>query len=913
MTCGRHCAAEHLSAHIVLDFLVMAEVVRDVGLPGAGPADGPVVADLLADLREVCERLATCVRLGHLLDAFLFAAGAVQIVEDHLQRDPLSLRRSAKYLGGPAAVPLSAAAAAVVGVAGRRPATRRALVWCAEAVAVRDLLADAVVGSRPDEESRRRLGHRTGLLVDGLDALPAGVDEEVLRLPACFRGHGLLPADAVRLAADYAPSVEGREVLVLGVRTSGSYLGPLVAAALRASGSRARAASTRPGQPLLPADARALAEVLAGGGAAAVVDDPPNTGGSLRDSAQLLEAHGAPREGITLLVPLFGEEAPSALAAYRRVELPFRRWAVHALLEPEPVAEVLTSLWGEPVSAVEQVDGQGDDSDGSGGRHHLTRVLRAELGSGRQRRVVVSGAGVGYLGRYSLAVAAAVPQHVATTYGFRDGLVYREWLPGPARVPAARAADAADYARYVADRAAAMPAVRDRAAGLAGREPAWEQASRLLQRGYGRFGVGLRLPLLDPAARRLLRSPRPSVVDGATGLDTWFRVDGALRKVRADDLAFGNLDHACYDAVYDLAGVDPGSADGAFVDALRAAHPSDPERFLLYELVHLQDSFTGWSRDRRASARAVQRYLAGILPTPEPSAGPLCALDIDGVLESLAYGFPVITPTAVLALRALAHHGFRPVPVTGRSLEEVRDRCATLGLAGGVAEYGSVVHDQARGVSVQVVGDADRALLDRLRAALSRAPGTRIDEDYRYSVRAYRTGDGWGPVPAEALEGALASLGEDRRRLRVVPGRYQTDVVAAAVDKGRGLRALVELLGRAEDSAPAVRFAVGDTGSDLPMFAVAEQAWAPANADDAVRGSGVTVLRQAYAAGVDAAVARVLGHRPGGCPACRPARQRAGTRLLLTILDAPRAGRAGLPAATLRLAAELAARRHPGR
>jgi hypothetical protein len=230
-----------------------------------------------------------------------------------------------------------------------------------------------------------------------------------------------------------------------------------------------------------------------------------------------------------------------------------------------------------------------------------------------------------------------------------------------------------------------------------------------------------------------------------------------------------------------------------------------------------------------------------------------------------------------------------------------------------VAEYGSVVHDQARGVSVQVVDDADRALLDRLRAALSRAPGTRVDEDYRYSVRAYRTGDGWGPVPAEALEGALASLGEDRRRLRVVPGRYQTDVVAAAVDKGRGLRALAELLGRAEGRSPALRLAIGDTGSDLPMFAVAEQAYAPANADADVRGSGVTVLRQAYAAGVDAAVARVLGHRPGDCPGCRPARYPAGTRLLLTILDAPRAGRAGLPAATLRLAAELASRCHPGR
>ncbi|MCW0215181.1 MAG: HAD hydrolase family protein [Pseudonocardia sp.] len=865
-----------------------------------------MVADLLADLREICERLATCVRLGQVLDAFLFAAGAVQIVEDHLQRDPLSLRRSAKYLGGPAARALGAAAT-VVDVAGRRPATRRALAWCAEAVTLRDLLADGVVRDGPAGTVRLRAEH---LLIEhllaGLDGLPAGTDAEVLRLPACFRGHGLLPADAVRLAEEYAPSVRGRAALVLGIRTSGSYLGPLVAAALRARGVRARAASTRPGQPLLRADALVLAEVLADGGAAAVVDDPPNTGGSLLSSARLLEEHGTPRDVITLLLPLFGDAAPPVLSGYRRVELPFRRWAVHDLLEPEVLARVLGSLWGERVLRVEQVE---QEAVGAG-RRHLARVVRAELGGGQWRQVVVSGAGVGYLGRYSLAVAAAVPRHVARTYGFRDGLVLREWLPGSARVTAASVADAAGYARYVSDRAAAMPAVRDRAAGLAGREPAWEQASRLLQRGYGRFGVGLRLPLLDPALRRLLSSPHPSVIDGATGLDTWFRIDGELRKVRADDLAFGNLDHACYDAVYDLAGVDPGSPDGAFVAALRAARPSDPERFLLYELVHLQDPFTGWSRDRRASARALQRYLAGVLPAPPPCTGPLCALDIDGVLESLAYGFPVITPTAVEAVRALAHHGYRPVPVTGRSVAEVRDRCSTLTLAGGVAEYGSVVYDHVRGVTEQVVGDGDRALLDRLRDALARAPGTRVEEDHRYSVRAYRSGAARGPVPVEVLDAALASLGPTRSRLRVVPGRYQTDVVAAAVDKGQGLRALAELLGRAEGAPPAVRLAVGDTRSDLAMFAVAEQSYAPANADADVRGSGVPVLRQAYAAGVSAAVSRVLGHRPGHCRTCRTGRPPARTRLLLTILDAPRAGRAGLPAATVALAAEVAARRH---
>ena len=520
----------------------------------------------------------------------------------------------------------------------------------------------------------------------------------------------------------------------------------------------------------------------------------------------------------------------------------------------------------------------------------------------------VSGSGVGYLGRHALAVLAAVPQHLPAIYGFREGLVYREWLPESSRVRVADVADVAAYVRYVSDRAAAMPAVSDRAVMFAGREPAWEQASRLLQRGYGRVGVGLRLPLLDRAVRGFFPVPTPSIVDGATGLDNWFRVDGVLRKARADDLDFGNWDHTCYDAIYDLAGIDPGSPDGAFVAALRAALPTDPERFMLYELVHLQEPTTGWSRDRRASGRAVARYLAEIYPAPEPADGPLCALDIDGVLESTAYGFSMITPAALVAARALASHGFRPVPVTGRSLGEVRERCAILGLAGGVAEYGAVVHDHGHDRTEQIVSDADVALLNRLRDILRATPGARVDEDYRYCVRTHRTGEGWRAIREEILEDALAVLGDDRHRLRVVPGYYQTDVVAAAVDKGAGLHALARLLGSGPDAPAPVRLAIGDTVSDLPMFAVAEHAYAPVNASSGVRESGVRVLRQGYAAGVAAAVTRVLGHRPGGCPVCRPAPPGTNTRMLLSILDAPHAGRAGLPAAVARLAAGVALR-----
>jgi hypothetical protein len=84
--------------------------------------------------------------------------------------------------------------------------------------------------------------------------MPARLGRELLRMPACFRSFDMQPADTACLGGDYAPSVAGRPVLVVGVRTSGSYLAPLVAAALHALGAEAVTITARPGHPLLPAD-----------------------------------------------------------------------------------------------------------------------------------------------------------------------------------------------------------------------------------------------------------------------------------------------------------------------------------------------------------------------------------------------------------------------------------------------------------------------------------------------------------------------------------------------------------------------------------------------------------------------------------------------------------------------------------
>ena len=99
--------------------------------------------------------------------------------------------------------------------------------------------------------------------------------------------------------------------------------------------------------------------------------------------------------------------------------------------------------------------------------------------------------------------------------------------------------------------------------------------------------------------------------------------------------------------------------------------------------------------------------------------------------------------------------------------------------------------------------------------------------------------------------------------------------------------------------------AVGDTVSDLPMFALAARAFAPAHAGSDVRSAGVTVLRRPYQSGLALAAAHLLGHLPGGCPTCRAPHLSPEAHLLLTVLAAQETGTWGMVRQALLLAARV--------
>lgn len=209
------------------------------------------------ELRTVLQRLVAAADSGRALDAFLHAAGAAQIVADRLQgTSALPAQPALRLLpprGGIGALRrlLETSATAVRGRLGLSE-------WH---VLLRDLanvLAEAVLGDTEEDAAGILLSVRTAVedLRSGVPPHTARLlDGALLHVPSGFRDLDLRPEDAVALARRFAERHPDRErpLLVLGLRSSGGYLAPLVAAALgRLEYQHVVARTTRPGGPLLP-------------------------------------------------------------------------------------------------------------------------------------------------------------------------------------------------------------------------------------------------------------------------------------------------------------------------------------------------------------------------------------------------------------------------------------------------------------------------------------------------------------------------------------------------------------------------------------------------------------------------------------------------------------------------------------
>jgi hypothetical protein len=663
-------------------------------------ANGGLSLDLLLDFAELAERASRAGNADDRLDQFLVAAGLQQIVDDYAHRDTYSLAKVARHaravfgkgVGGGVSAAARGARAAEVRVREARRGQRAAISWGNELAPVVTRLAGRIVA--PAGAPNAPLGPELQQLTASIEHLPRDLRRSIVRLPQCFRSFDMRPADCGKLVEAFADRWPDRErpLLVIGLRSAGSWLGPLHAALLGHAGyEHVEAMTIRPGQDWLTHERAALWQAAAADALALLVDEPPRSGRQLALAARELERLGFARDAFAVLVPLFE--------------------------------------------------------------------------------------------------AGRVPPHLED--------LQHVLLPWP--VVGARAARAAGCAR---------------------------DADADAHRAHARHGDAT-----EP--RRLLTSATPSIVDGSMTLSHWFELPGSSRLLKVDfsERAFSNEEMYCYDPVYDLACAAASSRtmdrwDG-FADAVRGEYerttgrPVPDTRWLLYELVHHEQVDLKLLRAALAAheggtpvaeelarscieldytlSRACQDYFHRrfFADVEIPRSGPLCAIDVDWVLETRWRSFPATSPSGALALRALARHGYRAVLATGRSLEEVRERCRAYRLAGGVAEYGGVVYTSADDHASVLLDSEETVMLEELRGALSQLPGVHVNPFHSSSIRAHRIG--WDArligLDAQTIEDALITSGT-ADRVRVVVAGSQTDFVPVRIDKALGARILAAELGR---------------------------------------------------------------------------------------------------------------------
>lgn len=911
--------------------------------------------DLLPDVFTLLDALhaevgRVCGGEADPLNAYLLAVALGQIADDVLEPST-PIDRVAEFLGfggRPAtrrATVLLRAARRVFGRSGGRQRSVDLRRWRSDLGSLIELLAASLrtEGSVPADRLDHALGplYETGAVL--ADAVLRGATPV---LPSCFETFDLGVGDMFQLGERLTervllPPETTASIVMVGVRTSGSYIGPLLAEVLRSRGADVDLVTMRPGVALTTTIAR-FVRARASGSRFVVTDDPPVTGSSFVRCVDELVRLGVPRTSISVAYPCFigTPERLRGLEDLSHVTLPWADWDVHARLHEAAVRSTLVELLprGAVVRDVEEVKRRTPRR----AEAHVRVVYRVCVddpdGSAGERMIAVQGVGIGYYGEHVAVVARTQDAAVPEILGLRNGLLYREWLPESHRVdwtsPHGRHALLDGLPTYVANRRERLPARADTSLTLAGDQPVWETAAAEISSAFGRAWPIAQVLAANPLARRILHVSTPSIIDGTMELENWFGgSDRALRTVGFQDRAYWHHGLSSYDAVFDLAGATDRNLDVPHQDDLLRRYAEltgdvvTPERWLLLRLVQLWGACrrdpSSASAARQAGARVMQHYFATVFldgPFSHPSvttpgiARQLVALDIDGVFESDLLGFSAPTMSSAFALRSLLCHGFVPVFATGRGLEEVRDRCRSYGLIGAVAEYGSALYLSEGDECVDLRSDGERACMDALRARLSATPGVELDEAYRFGIRARVE---QGPVPAQLMKDCASLL----VGIRAIDGDGQTDFVSARIDKGTGLDALRARLADDSGSEPELLFAVGDTESDRPMLQRARDGAVPAHA---TTGPGPWRRTAApYQAGLGEAIDAFVGHghrRPGarrrcdnlGCELCRLAPFSREREALVALVSASESGRYRLLPALL-LAARLGRTGRPNR
>lgn len=618
--------------------------------------------------------------------------------------------------------------------------------------------------------------------------LPADLLAEPIYFPSAFRKHDLTHLDVLALGRKFVARFpdRGRPILLVGLRTAGSYFAPLLRSFLRGAGYRTvETATVRPDKGPGASERAALTRCARAGCTAVILDDSPRTGAAIVLGVDMVRKAGFSSERTVVLVPVhpatrdWRKHTESlSLADTTVLTLEAEEWHKVRLLDGEAAARVRDYFQGRTVAvaAAETINARLQAPAEEARRVRLKRVyeVRLQTPDGREepRYVLAKSVGWGWLGYHAFLAGQRLAGLVPPLLGLRDGILYTEWLPQPEAAASAeedREQWVATVASYVAARTRSLGLEKNPLPrlGLHQHHDSFRLLDRVLSRAYGGL---LAANLMRPRLRHRLAHqpcPLPTLIDGKMERSEWIAGPAGLLKTDGEHHGMGKNELNVVDPACDLAeailrlDLSPDEEARLLRRYARESGDADVEqRLFAYKLL------TGtW-----ATAAAL-KYLFRQPPLPQrqeefhrhfldawhfltvhaargcgrlcrpPAAprwhSPLVVLDIDGVLDRRIFGFPCTTAAGIEALALLHAHDFAVAVDTARSVAEVKEYCRAYGFAGGVAEYGSFAWDAVNGRGRVLASPESLGQLEEARAALKRLPGVFLDDRHQFSIRAY--------------------------------------------------------------------------------------------------------------------------------------------------------------------------------
>ena len=738
--------------------------------------------------------------------------------------------------------------------------------------------------------------------------LPRALLAEPVRIPSAFRKQDLTQFDVLALADRFAAahSDRSRPVVVVGLRTAGVYFASLMRARLEAHGfAHIAIATIRPNKGVSAEEAQRLRNLAQARYHAALIDDPPFSGDTIGMAMQALRRAGFGAAARTILFPVHPlrrdwreHKEAAAFANETIITLAPEEWHKAQLLASSALIESRladyfrarryrsVNIINDPAAAA--FNAELEYRSGDCRRYRLKRVyaVRLETGSGasEMRYVFAKSVGWGWLSYAAFVTADRLAGRVPPLLGLRDGLLLTEWLPQTATTKQSNASRenwVSAAAAYVAARAAKLAIATPDAT-----DAQHEGLTLLADTLSNAYGPGVAGLMAEPLRRRIAKrlTTRAALIDGRMAADEWIAGPAGLLKTDFEHHGIGKNELNLCDPVYDLADAAlqfglTHDEERALLDHYAAATGDTPqgERLFLCKLMvglwtrqaaldgivkqthlaHRADEFDtqyikAWNFLTRESAHTCGALVARA--AARDWHAPLAVLDLDGVVDRRVLGFPTTSAAGVSALASLHARGFAIAIDTARPAHQVRDYCDAYGFVGGVAECGGYIWDATAQRGRRLIDDVTYEQLASLRAALKKIPGVFHDDGYECSIRAYTYArKGTVPLPELVVRNLIAERNLDR--LTVHQTTIDTTILAKGIDKGTGLAALLAWIGRGRDDT----FAVGDSETDLPMFAVAKRSFAPAHIDCArlARTVGCNIAQAPFQRGLLEVVKRI--------------------------------------------------------